>query len=241
MDENRAQESATIGQAESCDGNRDDMEGCAARCYLYSLLARIFAEEPDGNVMSEMAGSMLQASVDIVTTEARTADPDAATLLRRSLESLRAFRATVTPEAFVGLFCGPSPLQAPPWPSVYLDGSNGLFTKRTLEARSFYARAGFVVNGGRCVSDDYLATELEFAAALCREEVLAAERDDVVARDRAHGLRMEFLSRCLIPWIGRFADRMTEVAGKSGYAAAARAASALAKCDVGVGRRGVHA
>lgn len=67
---------------------------------------------------------------------------------------------------FNRLFVGPQSPPAPPYESVYRNGERQVMQVSTLDVRRWYRSEGLSLAGRSNEPDDYIATELEFAAYL---------------------------------------------------------------------------
>lgn len=202
-------------------------EQAAARHYLYQLLARAFAEEPD-DALREALSSPLTAQAWRCLVEAGAVEKcgELDSDLRRS-----DLAAALSRPEYTRLFLGPGVLPVPPWESAHTAGSRGLFSRDTLLVRKFYASFGYRVQGYPRVSEDFLATELYFVAALCREELHALSEGDDAAVTRARGARQRFLREHVGRWIGTFSVRLSAQEPSSAYAVLAQVASILVQGD----------
>ena len=66
---------------------------------------------------------------------------------------------------------------APPWGSVYLDREKLLFTEETLYVRRYYEHYGFELKNKYSEPDDHLGLELQFIAALLKQDRMEAVLD----------------------------------------------------------------
>lgn len=196
------------------------------RRFLYTLLARAFASEPDGTllgvVMDERTGDEC-ALLD--------GDEGAGRRLWRVLaDEAAADEDDRLRSEYTRLFLGPEKLPAPPWESVYVNGEPLLFQESTLVVREAYRRSGYVSAGYPREADDHVAIELDFMATL------AAKTCEAAAGDRgALEAQRAFLEEHLLAWIDSFAERLGSCDTVSGfYPSFARLAALACRRDAGV-------
>ena len=175
------------------------------RRFLYELLFRVFATEPDEALLAVLrddhvvgecaylddtageetgAGGVAAAGGDAaVGGAAAVAGAACGTAL---VEAARAVTVDDLRSEYTRQFIGPASLPAPPWESVFRAQKPVLFQESTLAVRAAYRAAGFKAAGYPHEADDHLATELSFMAALA-EQTLAAvgATDDALAADGA--------------------------------------------------------
>lgn len=216
---------------------RCDSATVAALCnrwFLYSFFGRLFAAEPDGDLLDLVEGDHLAEECSML---------DAAD---RQVGKILCFRARGSVldretdlEALVGeytkLMIGPGKVPAPPWESIYVSREPLLFQESTLEVREAYAAAGFEAAGYPREADDHLATELNFMAALADRAVRAYESEDIEVYENALRAQSRFLKNHLLVWVGEFSDRMNDVDGISSfYPSFASLAALVCERDAGV-------
>lgn len=196
------------------------------RRFLYALLTRAFASEPDGTLL------------DIVKDEhtgeecALLDDEDGA---GRHLWHILANEAAADEDdrlrgEYTKLFLGPEKLPAPPWESVYVNGEPLLFQESTLVVRQAYRSSGYVSAGYPREADDHVAIELDFMATLASKtcETGAGNRGALEAQ-------LAFLEKHLLAWIDSFAERLGSCDTVSGfYPSFARLAVLACRRDAGV-------
>ncbi|OLN32545.1 TorD/DmsD family molecular chaperone [Desulfosporosinus metallidurans] len=107
---------------------------------------------------------------------------------------------------FNRLFVGPTSPAAPPYESVYLSPDHLVMQEQTLAVRKLYIQEGLqaLAQGGE--PDDFIATELEFAAYLLRRiKIVQLAKKDVQAF-HYENLYHEFWGQHLGRWLGPFAQ-----------------------------------
>lgn len=109
------------------------------------------------------------------------------------------------------LFIGPNALEAPPWGSVYLEEEGTLFGDTTLALRSFLEEQGVSLNTGMHEPDDHIGLLLWAAAWLAEH-------------DRPAAVVMLF-DQHLLPWSGRYLERLESAAQLEFYRCVAQLAS----------------
>lgn len=107
---------------------------------------------------------------------------------------------------YTRLFINAAPhLIAPPYGSFYLDGDRNLQGKSTEKTRDFYRQYGYDITD-TTEPADHIRIELEFLAALVRDNQLEAEE--------------EFLHTILRPWFTPFSAKITEAGAHPFYSTA---------------------
>lgn len=102
------------------------------------------------------------------------------------------------------LFVGPFQLLAPPYGSVYLDGTRQVMGPSTFQVMEAYRAAGVEVSGTFLEPADHLAAELEFVHYLLFLSLKSAAESDL---DQVRALReqaLRFLERHVGSWVDAF-------------------------------------
>jgi TorA maturation chaperone TorD len=115
------------------------------------------------------------------------------------------------------LFIGPFKLLAPPYGSVYLEGSRQIMGNSTIDTRNRYLKAGLQVADDFKEAPDHVSIELEFMSFLVFKEINALSQDDF--EDARHQLSNQdaFLKDHLGAWIAEFAQNVENNAQTSFY------------------------
>lgn len=186
--------------------NNDDAVAVvlANRCFLYRYLWRLFAFEPDEDLLSTVQSDRVREALDL-------ADSDDSRLVdghRLLLELLEDQDMDALKSEYVKLFIGPGEIPAPLWESVYVVGEDLLFQQSTLDVREAYRAAGFQAAGYPHEADDHVGIELDFMATLAEKTLEAwnaGNRDEMadtlLTQDR-------FLEEHLHAWLPAFVDRL---------------------------------
>ncbi len=181
----------------------------ANRLYVYSLLYKVFAREPDIELLNlltaESAGEAFALLGSGDDTLARV--PAFFAQLRGELND--EFVSEARGE-FTRLFIGPIKLVAPPWESVYIGKESMLFQESTLAVRRFYQKYGLQPEGYPRVADDSLALELAFMSKLAERASTAFGQEKREELLNALTGSSEFLTKHMLVWIPRFLERMSE-------------------------------
>lgn len=200
----------------------------ANRQFVWGMIARGFAEEPDIAFADIVTGEHARAEVGLVEDGA-TAD------LVEAFETAAAFFAVsaverdsavaVAREDYTRIFIGPNTLAASPWETMHTTGKRMLFHRDILSVRDAYRQAGFLPERYRQVADDSIGLECDFMAKLSAG-ALAAFQEDELQRCQDRLLQsMTFLDDHLLRWIDSLADAIEAHYEGTFYAALARFAS----------------
>ncbi|AGA68028.1 putative component of anaerobic dehydrogenase [Desulfitobacterium dichloroeliminans LMG P-21439] len=110
---------------------------------------------------------------------------------------------------FNRLFVGPQSPPAPPYESVYRYGERQVMQKSTLDVRQWYRSEGLSLAGRSNEPDDYIATELEFAAYLLSNAIEQYRKDQPqkakVYKDRYNAFCHEHLA----VWLPSFVQTLS--------------------------------
>lgn len=115
---------------------------------------------------------------------------------------------------YARLFVGPFELLAPPFGSVYLEGSKQMMGDSTMDMKALYLAAGLDMAPDFNNPPDHVAAELEFLAYLCSCEAQAGEAGE---KQRFRKLRNRFISGHIGAWGPEFADKVKDNAGTGFY------------------------
>ncbi|TGE33743.1 molecular chaperone TorD family protein [Desulfosporosinus sp. Sb-LF] len=111
---------------------------------------------------------------------------------------------------FNRLFVGPTSPKAPPYESVYLSPDHLVMGEQTLAVRKIYTQENLQAFRQGREPDDFIATELEFAAYLLSRIVDAQSAKDGVQGQHYTTLLHMFWSQHLGRWLGPFAQAISE-------------------------------
>lgn len=199
------------------------------RLFLYELLFRVFASEPDDGLLGALRD-------DHVASECALLDDDdcarGAEVGRQLVDAARATALEELRGQYTRNFIGPASLPVPPWESVFVERKPVLFQRNTLAVRAAYRDAGFKAAGYPHEADDHLGTELSFMAALARQTLGAAEEGDSGRFGLLVQVQRSFLVEHLLVWVDEYAQRLTDELGThSVYGAASRMAALACRRD----------
>lgn len=181
-----------------------------ARLYMYQLLQRGFAREPDEALFKIIRQEdACQQLVKMDSALAKAWEE----LLSADEEELPTW-VTKEREEFQRLFIGPGPLQAPPWESVYTSKEANLFDRATLEVRAIYLEQGYQFSRYQHEPDDHLALELEFMAKMIEQWL---QLEDEEERSISLHVQHDFLKQHLINWVPLFAQRIEKLSNSRFY------------------------
>ena len=189
-----------------------------AREVAYSLLARLFGEEPDPAFLRELHQRRVFDTflfADANEAVQKGAERVAASLAE--LETLGESGFEALRSEYTRLFIGPARLPAPPWESAYLTEERLLFQESTLEVRRAYRKYGLLPRNFPHEADDHISFELEFMARLCS----LAQDEDQAVRDRVLADQVAFLRDHLQRWVPAFAGDVAAHASTGFYQGAA--------------------
>lgn len=173
-----------------------------AREVAYSLLARLFGEEPDPAFLRELhQRRVFDTFLFADANEAVQKGAERVAAFLAELETLGESGFEALRSEYTRLFIGPARLPAPPWESAYLTEERLLFQESTLEVRRAYRKYGLLPRNFPHEADDHISFELEFMARLCR----LAQDEDQAVRDRVLADQAAFLREHLQRWVPAFA------------------------------------
>ena len=169
------------------------------RNYLYQLMYKAFAREPDPAFLSILTAPHTGECFSLLGGEVLEAVP--AYLARLGAEREKEKALEDIKEEYTRLFVGPIEPEAPPWESVYVGEGGLLFQESTLKVRECYRRFGLLPEEYRRVADDSLALELAFMAELSLRSVDAFEGKEVGTLSQTLEAARDFLTEHLLVWI----------------------------------------
>ena len=194
----------------------DRNEACelllVSRNYLYQLLYKAFAREPDKAFLELLTSETTRGCFELLGVGIPEELSAGLTRLRGKADDA-AFTERLR-EEYTRLFVGPLEMDAPPWESVYVGEEGMLFQESTLQVRACYHRFGLLPEEYPRVADDSLALELGFMAELARRAADAFGAGDAETLDAALRGARDFLKEHLLVWVPLLAER----AGKTGTA-----------------------
>jgi len=113
---------------------------------------------------------------------------------------------------FNRLFVGPATPVAPPYESVYLSPDHLVMGEQTLAVRKMYRQENLQAVGQRHEPDDFISTELEFAAYLLSRIIEAQVAKNNAKIKLYKTLYHEFWQQHLGLWLGTFAHTVSQSA-----------------------------
>lgn len=200
----------------------------ANRAFLYGLLARGFAEEPDEAFLDILRGEHTQQEAGLLAHELTDAIVEALDQLveTASEQPLHALR-----QEYTTVFVGPGTLKAYPWETVHLSDVKSLFQPELLPIREAYRAAGFLPARYPHVQDDFIGLEFDFLAKLASAALQDWQNgDDAQAMERLEHSR-SFLDEHLLRWIDAFAQAVEDNYGNGFYARFAKLAALVVRRD----------
>lgn len=181
----------------------------ANRLYVYSLLYKVFAREPDAELLKLLTAESAGEAFALLGSGEDTLAKTPAFFAELRGEFGDAFVSEAKNE-FTRLFIGPIKLVAPPWESVYVGKESMLFQESTLAVRRFYQSYGLQPEAYPRVADDSLALELAFMSKLAERANTAFAQDTREELLSALTGSCEFLEKHMLVWIPKFLERMNE-------------------------------
>ena len=176
------------------------------RNFLYQLLYKAFAREPDRAFLDLLTAEHTGESFALLGGEELEKTPAFLAHLRKEAEN--ADFPDRLKEEYTRLFVGPMEMEAPPWESIYVGEEGRLFQESTLKVRDCYRRFGLLPEEYRRVADDSLALELGFMAELAQRSASAfAAADEAALRKTLQGA-LDFLNEHLLLWVPQLLERM---------------------------------
>lgn len=201
------------------------------RNFVYGLLARVFASEPDETLLQIVALDHTRLELGLIAddaTESILAVYDA--ILEASLDAdLPQLRAEYT-----AIFIGPGTCKAYPWESVHLSDSKALFQPELFPTREAYRAAGFLPARYPHVQDDFIGLELDFLAKLASNALQACELGDTAVLKTRLAQSRAFLDEHLLRWIDSLADSIEREYGSGFYASFTKLAALIAHRDCAI-------
>ncbi len=183
----------------------------ANRLYLYSLMHRVFGQEPTMELLEILTSD---ASCDAYGLLSETEDDT----MEKAGKFLTKLREEIhTPDflynaenEYTRLFIGPARLVAPPWESVYRNKQEMLFQESTLAVREFYRKFNMLPEGYPRIADDALALEIHFMAKLAQKSLDALQNEQMDWLKYYLNGQNIFLSNHLLVWVPMFLERMKD-------------------------------
>ena len=198
------------------------------RNFLYGLLARVFASEPDETLLQIVALEHTRLELGLVAHE-RTESILAA--YDDVLESCAGTNLAQLRAEYTAIFIGPGTCKAYPWESVHLSDVKALFQPELLPIRDAYRAAGFLPARYPRVQDDFIGLELDFLAKLADAALQACELGDDAAVRQRLAQSQAFLDEHLLRWIDSLAAAIEREYGDGFYARFTKLASLIARRD----------
>jgi len=190
----------------------------ANRSYLYTLLQRIFGDEPNQELLEIVTNQHTQESLRLLEDEERKTFNTTLDLLKDLKQDLITdFERTLDmlKSEYTVLLIGPNKLPAPPWESVYITKERTLFQESTLKVRRVYLKYNFLPAKYPQEADDHIALELDFMANLAGLTLTGFEEERIAEVRKLLYDQKVFLEEHLLVWIGDFSEQIQQ--GKTQY------------------------
>lgn len=200
----------------------------ANRSFLWNLLARGFAEEPDGAFMAIVCDPHTAQEVSLVVDGRSQAVADRWTqavdaLVQAGEPSLR--------ESYGRIFVGPATLHSSPWETMHVTGKRILFQPGVLDVRQAYRDAGYLPERYPAVADDFIGLECDFMAKLAHEALERWRAGDGEGADKRLLQSRQFLEGHLLQWVDSLAEAIGAHYGPDFYGFFAQVAALVAWRD----------
>lgn len=204
----------------------------ANRQFVWGLIARGFAEEPDCAFADIIEGEHAREEASLVEDEW---SDEIASLFAEAVGRLAESRQGATAPAaesadelararedYTRIFVGPNTLLASPWETMHTTGKRVLFHRDVLSVRDAYRQAGFLPERYRHVADDSIGLECDFMAKLAADALTAFQKGEAERCQDRLLQSLTFLTDHLLRWIDSLADAMETHYGGTFYAAFVR-------------------
>lgn len=207
----------------------------ANRCYLYRLLQRIFADEPNSELIEIVINQHTQEAMGLLLDEEEHGFDHYLVLFTQLREAMAEDAEDTLDKLkreYTYLLIGPNKLPAPPWESVYITKERLIFQESTLNVRRAYLEYKFLPANYPHEPDDHLALELDFMAHLAG---LAQERFEEGKTEEVRKLLLDqkaFLEKHLLVWIGDFAKQIQQSTTHYFYPPVAELTEQILKVDL---------
>jgi putative dimethyl sulfoxide reductase chaperone len=182
------------------------------RSALYRLFAIAF-RYPSDEVMEELKSRSRSLALLDMMGEIYSVMPGTSNTIRQFKESILADAGPENLQVeYARLFVGPFHLPAPPYESVYRDGSGQLLMgQSTLEVRSFYLEEGLDLSETVLDLPDHIIAEMEFMSHLCATESCLRSGNSCEA-EKYLEKQERFLSEHLSKWVPAFTQAISSSA-----------------------------
>jgi len=183
----------------------------ANRQYVYTLLQRIFGNEPSKESLTVIIGEQTKEYLELFFDH----DDDTFRDFLSLLEELKQSVSVNTDETldklqreYTHLMIGPNKLPAPPWESVYRSEARVIFQESTLIVRRAYLNYNFLPANYPHEADDHIALELDFMAHLAKLLLESFEENQIEEVKKLLADQKSFLEEHLLTWVGQFAEQI---------------------------------
>lgn len=213
--------------------NADDIELVLAnRAFLFSLIARGFAEEPDAEFLSILADEHTRQEMELVDAA------ETAAILER-FEEVRGVAAKpgageALAHEYVRVFVGPGRLKAAPWETVFRSGNPMLFQAGVLEVRDAYRQAGFLPVRYQHVPDDFIGIEFDFLNKMAQRALEANRAGDKQLVECTLQQSAAFEREHICSWVEGFAQEVDREYKPGFYGPFAHLAASITQRDLEV-------
>lgn len=204
----------------------------ANRSFLFSLIARGYAEEPDASFLTILGDDGTASQVGLVEAEGSA---KIATLFEqlRSLSQADGAISALSRD-YVRIFVGPGTLRAHPWETVQRSGRKMLFQREVLDIREAYRAAGFLPMRYQQVPDDFIGIEFDFVAKMAERALRALREGDTDSLRLTLSQSERFERYHVCSWVDDFADEVDAGYGPGFYGAFSHFAARVTQRDLAV-------
>lgn len=199
------------------------------RSFLWNMVARGFAEEPDAAFLDILASKHAEQEVALL-------DDACSNELLSSFSALREFLAGDDAvehlrAEYVRMFVGPGDLPVPVWENVMRRGGKALFGGGVLRVREAYRAAGFLPARYPNVADDFIGIECDFMAKLAGQACEGVRLGKSDETRKAISQSLVFVQDHLSVWIPSLACSLRQVYGACFYVVLCDCANCLVRRD----------
>jgi TorA maturation chaperone TorD len=203
----------------------------AERVFVYSLLKRIYLEEPSKELLSLLVEEDLlksfpriddgQIEKGLASVSFYLRDPDL--LKNQNINDLRA--------DYNNLFVGPGKMGAAPYESVYRSEKELVFQEHTIQVRRAYRKEGYLPENLYREPDDHIGLELDFMHKMSDRSLKLGRKGELTKARKTLLAQKQFLDQHMLAWVPEFSAKIANKARTDFYRGFGKVLLAYLKSD----------
>lgn len=184
----------------------------AARVFAYSLLKRVFLEQPNAEFLKLLVEEELLDNFPGLEDDAEIREGLKVTKSYLARDGSYEGKARVAAVDYTSMFMAPMKkrIVAKPYESIYTSAMKQVWQEETMVVRRIYLKHGLLPKDVMREPEDHIGYELDFMGRLSERIFRAAKRKKFDKAKEVIEAQREFLEDHLLKWVPEFSRRVRQ-------------------------------